>query len=160
YVEDQDHWWQAGIQRDVYLYAMGTPGLQDVFARGDLSGDLSRGTLLVRCKVGETGESHDDATVTAQLYDRDQKPVFKEPLAATGSHKNSLGRWISPHNEWVLEGEVTSPELWSAESPYLYTLVVTLKTSGGEESVSCRVGFRKIEIRDRHLLINGKRVFI
>ena len=48
------------------------------------------------------------------------------------------------------------PRLWSAETPNLYTLVVTLKTPDGEESTRCTVGFRKIEIRDRQLLVNGK----
>src|SRR5579859_2825870 len=43
FIEDQDHWWQAGLQREVYLYSTGTPHLQDVFARADLSDDLRRG---------------------------------------------------------------------------------------------------------------------
>ena len=62
--------------------------------------------------------------------------------------------------ELYLEGIVPQPRLWSAETPYLYTLVVTLKTPDGEESARCTVGFRKIEIRDRQLLVNGARVMI
>ena len=53
-----------------------------------------------------------------------------------------------------------APRLWSAETPNLYTLVVTLKTPAGEETTATRLGFRKIEIRDRQLLINGQRVLI
>ena len=66
----------------------------------------------------------------------------------------------SPRGETRFEGAVPAPRSWSAEAPNLYTLVVTLKTPGGEESTSCRIGFRKIEIRDRNLLINGQRVMI
>jgi beta-galactosidase len=45
FVEDQDHWWQAGLQREVYLYSTGIPHIQDVFARGDLADDLRQGIL-------------------------------------------------------------------------------------------------------------------
>ncbi len=151
YVEDQDHWWQAGLQREVYLYSTGVPHLQDVFARGDLSDDLRQGILRVSCKIGWAGEDPQGCTITTQLFDQRERPVFEQPLIA--------GAGLS-HNERTLEQVVRAPRLWSAESPYLYTLVVTLKTSNGEESASCRLGFRQITIRDRHLLVNGKAVMI
>jgi beta-galactosidase len=161
YVEDQDHWWQAGIQREVYLYATGVPHLQDVFARGDLSADLRQGTLHVACKVGWAGKGTAGCTITAQLFDLQGRPVFKQPLRAEGGVSRDLhGRATQPRNEIVLEQPVRTPKLWSAEAPNLYTLVVTLHTPNGEESVSLRTGFRKIEIRDRKLLVNGKKVMI
>ncbi len=161
FVEDQDHWWQAGIQREVALYATGVPHLQDVFARGDLSDDLRRGILRITCKVGWAGESAEGCRITAQLFDPEGRPVFKQSLSEEGgaSHDH-LGRVMQPQNEIVLEQSVRAPKLWSAEAPHLYGLVITLHTPNGEESVSLRVGFRKIEIRDRHLLVNGKRVII
>lgn len=171
FVEDQDHWWQAGLQREVYLYTTGTPHLQDVFARGDLTDDLKDGILRVTCKIGFAGEHHLGGAVEAQLYDAEQQPVFAEPLRVVA--KMPENPWADPglrRTELRLEAPVPAARQWSAETPYLYTLVVTLKLpspeigggvgGGGEESTRCTVGFRKIEIRDRQLLVNGKRVMI
>jgi beta-galactosidase len=171
FVEDQDHWWQAGLQREVYVYATGIPHIQDIFARGDLTDDLRHGILRVTCKVGFAGETHDDCVVEAQLFDANQRPVFKQPLTATcGEPKGPWGQPMFPRTEVWFEEPVRAPKLWSAEAPNLYTLVVTLRRpspSGGEnedggieESTACRIGFRKVQVRDRQLLINGKRVMI
>ncbi len=92
---------------------------------------------------------------------RTPSAVFETPLLATVSPP--ADPWAAHtfrRTELYLEGAVPRPQLWSAETPYLYTLVVTLKTPGGEESTRCTVGFRKIEIRDRQLLVNGERVMI
>jgi beta-galactosidase len=161
FLEDQDHWWQAGIQREVYLYATGIPNLQDVFARGDLTDDYQNGILRVTAKVGFAGESHADCTVEAQLYDERQRAVFQRLLTATCDVTRSpFGDPRSPRTEVRFEQTVRRPQRWTAETPSLYTLVVTLKTPRGEESSACRIGFRRIEIRDRQLLINGERVMI
>ncbi len=61
---------------------------------------------------------------------------------------------------YALQATVTAPRLWSAETPCLYTLVVTLETSQGTLSTSFRIGFRKVEVRDRELLVNGQPVII
>ncbi|MEP7285664.1 MAG: glycoside hydrolase family 2 TIM barrel-domain containing protein [Chloroflexota bacterium] len=161
FVEDQDHWWQAGLQRDVFLFATGRPQLQDLFVHTDLAEDFREGVLRLTCKIGWSGEFYPDSSIDAQLFESDGTPVFSSALTADG--RPILNQWGGPtrtRNEIVLEQKVNTPKLWSAESPYLYTLVVTLKTPDGSESVSCKVGFRQIEIRDRKLLINGKAVMI
>ena len=159
FIEDQDHWWQAGLQRSVYVYATNVPHLQDVFARADLAENLRDGILCVTAQVGFAGESHADSMVEFQLFDARQRAVFKSPLTARlGAAR--VGEPHRPRNEAQIEQLVRAPKLWSAETPYLYTLVVTLKTPHGNESVACRVGFRKIEVRDRQLLVNGQRVMI
>ena len=113
------------------------------------------------CKIGYAGELHADCSVEAQLYDEETRPVFARPLRA---EVTAPAIYRAEHSirrtELYLEEIVPQPRLWSAETPYLYTLVVTLKTPGGEESARCTVGFRKIEIRDRQLLVNGARVMI
>lgn len=164
FIEDQDHWWQAGLQREVYLYCTGRPHLQDVFARGDLADPLDAvptGILRVTCKIGFGGELHEGCAVEAQLYDDAAAPVFAAPLRATA---------IVPDNPWAvpdarrtelrLEGTIPEVRRWSAETPNLYTLVVTLTTASGQESTRCTVGFRRVEIRDRQLLVNGAPVLI
>lgn len=154
YIEDQDMWWHAGLQREVFLYATGTPHLQDVFARGDLDDALRDGILRITAKVGFPGGDCTGCTVEAQLFDARGKALFRKPLVGDFTHP------YQKRGEVSLEGTVAKPRLWSAETPELYTLVVTLKTPAGEESSRCTVGFRKIEIRNGMLLINGKRVLI
>ncbi len=154
FIEDQDHWWQAGLQREVYLYATNAPHIQDVFARGDLADNLRDGILRVTCTIGFAGEAHADCSVKAQLFDSKERAIFKQPLTA------ACGDPTQPRTQVAFEQPVRAPKLWSAETPELYTLVVTLKTPRGEESTACQIGFRKIEIRDRQILVNGKRVMI
>ncbi len=159
FVEDQDHWWQAGLQRDVFLYSTGSPHIQDIYAVGDVVFKPTappQGQLNVTVKVGFYAERH-SGVLEAQLYDATSKPVFTVPLSAEcGSPVNQRGHSIYPGSETHFEAEVRRPKLWSAETPNLYTLVVTLKSGATVESAACQVGFRKIEIRDRKLLINGK----
>lgn len=160
FIEDQDHWWQAGLQREVYLYTTLNPHIQDLFVTGDLSDDLRDGILRLTCKIGFTGESHDDCTVEAQLFHDVDQPVFSRKGISLGASTIEPGLPPVPRNEIRFEEKIRAPKPWSAEAPYLYRLVVTLKTPQGEESTACHVGFRKIEIRDRQLLVNGKRVMI
>ena len=159
FIEDQDHWWQAGLQREVYLYSTGTPHLQDVFARGDLDDSCQNGTLRVTAKVGFPGAHVVDATIALHFYDPAGSQVFADvPTATCGQIKTAWGWPLTPDNEVDFELPVPNPLLWSAETPQLYTLVVTLRTPEGTESSRCQVGFRRIEVRDRQVLINGKRI--
>ncbi len=161
FIEDQDHWWQAGLQREVLLYTTGSPHLQDIFVQTELSENLQQAVLQLTCKIGFPGESYADTSIEAQLFDADGNAAFSAPLIAEGAtYLNQWHTFNRTRNEIALNQTISSPKLWSAESPYLYTLVVTFKTANGCESVSCTVGFRQIEIRERQLLINGKAVMI
>src|SRR5262249_43352003 len=98
-------------------------------------------------------------SVRAQLFDPNGKAVFAEPLISNvrvGPH-GTLGRLQAQFNK-LLE----KPLLWSADLPHLYTVLVTLIDPAGQaiESTANRIGFRSVEVRDRNLLINGKRVLI
>ncbi len=161
FVEDQDHWWQSGIHRDVFLYATDTVYLADLSARGDVSDDLREGTLRVRCTLDAIGEADEHTRVEAQLYDASGAPVFAEPLSATYTQTHprfGVRRFVRP--ELHLEGRIEAPHLWSAETPYLYTLVVTVYGPAGPERHACHVGFRSIAVRNRQLLVNGKAITI
>lgn len=159
FLEDQDHWWRAGLQRDVYLYSTGNPLIQDIFAIGDLSEDYQNGILRLKINIGSPGYYPKDCMVEVQLFDAQMNPLLDQPLSRdfNGSKDEWLAQ-LSPANELQFEQAIQSPLLWSAETPYLYSLIVTLKSPTGEESTLCTVGFRKIEIRDRMLLINGRRI--
>jgi beta-galactosidase len=162
FIEDQDHWWQSGLQREVFLYATLKPNLQDVFASSELSEDFQKAKFSAEIKISFPGETHgSDYSVSAQLYNPAGKEVFTSPLQALCQPEEP--HWWNikePRTEVVLEATVRKPKLWSHEEPNLYTLVVSLKGPTGEEHTATRFGFRKIEIRDRMLLINGKRVCI
>lgn len=156
YIEDQDQWWQAGLQREVYLYTTGTPFLHDVFWRAELSRDFRSAELRIGCKVGMPGEAQADCVVYGQLYTPEGQPVFAEPRTALMDPAKRPYGCV----EVTLNATVESPLLWSAELPHLYTLVITLKTPHGEESSALHVGFRRIEIGQRQLLLNGEPIKI
>jgi beta-galactosidase len=163
FVEDQDHWWQAGLQREVFLYTTSTPHIQDAYAVGDLAPDYRDGLLKLVVKVGFYAERFDDHHIEVRLYDPIGKPVFAAPLVAHyGEPKNQRGGTLYPASEIHFDAKIRNPKLWSAETPNLYKVVVTLISDQGaatgdqEESVSITLGFRKIEIANRKLLINGK----
>lgn len=159
YLEDQDHWWMAGIYRDVYLYSTGAAYIEDLFAIATLD-DLYRGGLLrIDAKLNFTADPGPDTayTIQAQLYDDTGKAVLRRPLHGTIS-----GSYRLQNYEIALEKEIPNPNQWSAEAPHLYTLIATLCDPKGKplEHTSCRVGFRRVEIRDRQLLVNGQPVYL
>ena len=159
YLEDQDHWWMAGTYRDVYLYSTAQAYIQDVFATADLDEPLVHGHLSIASKLNFTSDPGPDSgyLVRGQLYDADAQPVLPAPLEETVS-----GSYRRDTYEACLQARVPRPRRWSAEAPHLYTVVVSLCDSRGRtiERTSCRVGFRRVEISRRQLLINGQPVLI
>jgi beta-galactosidase len=160
FIEDQDHWWQAGLQREVFLYSTGAIYIQDIFARADLINGYRDGRLQIAAKIFG-GENFARGALAAQLYDAQGKPVFDSPLeiSADAAH---IGQTEIAHA--ALEGIVRRVKPWTAETPNLYTLVVTLNaTRDGQNIVECnalRVGFRTVEIRNQQLLVNGRAVML
>ena len=159
FIEDQDQWWMGGLHREVYLYATAPVYIADVFALGNLENNYQDGQLKVTVHAGFPGQSEKGWSVEAQLFDPKGKAVFKKKLEAPVT----VGLWGARHQQQAnFEAEVKKPLLWSAELPHLHTLVVTLKNPLGAaiESTATRIGFRSVEVRERNLLINGKRVLI
>lgn len=159
YVEDQDHWWMAGIYRDVYLYSTGAHYLEDVHVNADLDEAYVHGRLRVYAKLNCSVDPGADAEfgITVQMYDPAGKAVLARPAAGKVS-----GSYRRQGYSVTLERRINRPRQWSAESPALYTVVVGLHDERNRrvEYTSCRIGFRRVEVRDRQLLINGRPVFI
>ena len=162
FVEDQDHWWQSGIHRDVFLYATDTVYLADLRAWSDLAADFRAATLHVRCTLDATGALPAQCRVEAQLFDPAGAAVFAAPLTATAEPRPGPGGGPAHFVRPVLDlvGTVDAPQLWSAETPDLYTLVVTVHGPAGPETAATTVGFRSVVVRDRQLLVNGRPVLI
>ena len=157
YLEDQDHWWMAGIYRDVYLYAKPKVHIFDFFARTEFERPSDDAKVIVSAKIDNHSQaSADGCRVEIQLYDADEQAMFVPPPIG------SLLETEVMINKVDLSQPVHAPRRWSSEDPYLYTLVLTLKDPQGRllEMVSSKIGFREIEIVGKELLINGQLVLI
>ena len=138
WLEDQDYFDLSGIFRDVYLYAAPQAGVRDFSLVTDFDSTLTDGSLSVSLSVENRGAEAAAVTVRAALYDAEGLPVAWTPteaacvLEAGASATAELAGWVA------------APRKWSAEDPYLYTLVLE-ETAGGQTVYeSCQVGFRKI----------------
>lgn len=164
WIEDQDHWWMAGVHRSVELYATGTVHLADVAARAGLTDDLHTGTLEVTATVGFADDPRPGWSVTAVLERLDGRRVADvTPAFPGGEQVPSLTvPYVFDGHHVRLSATVARVEAWSAEQPTLYRVVVSLVRPDGAvaEVVAVRVGFRRVEIRDRQLLVNGAPVLI
>jgi beta-galactosidase len=157
FVEDQDQWWMGGIYRDVTLYSTQKTWIQDVFAIGNLGSD-GTGQLDVRAKIGFDGTPVADYKFQIELFDADGNSVLRsqqEPVEVRRQY--TPNRFLSLFNE-----KLRSVHAWNHETPYLYTLVVSLFNPEGDaiEHTRCRVGFRNVTLGDRELLFNGKPILI
>lgn len=162
FIEDQDHWWQSGLQRDVVLYTTPQPFLADIFAWSDLAADFRKAVFFTRVNVGFAGEKYGpEYQVEVQLLDPRGNPVFAEPLRQPCSQEG-MPDWPGSRKrtELTFTARLNRPALWNHETPNLYTILVTLKGPGAEQHTGLRFGFKKVEVRERKLLINGKQVQI
>jgi len=157
YLEDQDHWWMAGIYRDVFLYATLQTYIQDFFARSDLDAEYRDATLMVDVKIGHSNLADlAGYTVGMQLYDASGTAVFSDTL------HQSIETHFRKTTRVVFAQPVINPAKWSAETPNLYTLILTLVNAMGDvvQVVRSRIGFRQVKVQGRELLVNGQPVLI
>ena len=156
FLEDQDMWRNAGMYRSIGVYALPQVHVADVFAKPALDPSLRSGRLTVVARLGGAVEQASGCRVEMQLFDADGAPVFDAYVGAAFSFAEHLAPQVT------LEQLVAAPRLWSHETPNLYTLVVVLRDAAGQavQYESCRVGFRRVEVRERQLLINGKPLYI
>ena len=142
YHEDQDFWRLSGVGRSCYLYAQDkTEHIQDIRITPDLINNYKDGTLAV--KIWAVGKS--DARLT--LLDAAGKEVASQTVKSWQESQPKQGGVVL---------HVNNPQKWTAETPYLYTL----KIEYGHQVTTQRVGFRKVEIKDAQLLVNGKPIYI
>ena len=150
YCEDQDMWWLSGIFRDVYLVAAPRLHLYDIGIQTELDASYADATLRVRAQLqNRTPQDVGDCRIDSRLLDAGGARVAQRSVKATAAaNGQAVVEFAIP---------VAKPEKWSAERPYLYTLLLTLKSPQGEvlEVVPIRVGFRRVEIKDGYLLVNG-----
>ncbi|WP_112180639.1 glycoside hydrolase family 2 TIM barrel-domain containing protein [Paraliobacillus zengyii] len=154
WLEDQDFWRLSGIFRDVYIYTMPTVHIDDFFVNTHLDEKYQDAELVVNVKLLDYFKARQSVDLKAMLYDETGKAVLDEHLLSNVNFQND--GVIRPTLKTILK----NPNKWSAESPYLYTLVLSLYEQGGQllEAKSSKVGFRKFELKDNLMKINGKRI--
>ncbi len=155
YMEGQDMWWLSGIFRSVRLLNKPSAHISDVNLTPDLDANYQDGNL----KVEVFAHQADDHAVRATLYDSSDsvvvsinQPMGTQPIDERGAY----------HDRCIIDLPVSSPLKWSAEQPNLYRLVVTLvdPDHGDVESEAYDVGFRKVEVLNGQLCLNGKPLVI
>ncbi len=161
YIEDQDQWWMGGLHREVFLISKGPVHISDVYARGDYDHQKQCGLLRIDVPVGFDDRTEEGWSVSTRLLNPRGKALpagARTVQVAVGP----AGPQALVRKSVCCDIPIHRPSPWSAESPTLYTLVVSLldPAGGHVESTSIRVGFRRVEVRDRMLLINGQRVLI
>ncbi|MDE5913080.1 MAG: DUF4981 domain-containing protein [Muribaculaceae bacterium] len=143
YLEDQDFWRLSGVARDSYLYSRPREAsLADIRVTPDLVNDYSDGLLDIDLTV--KGSPRIDLVLT----DPDGNEVARETTRGGGKKQITMN--------------VDKPLAWTAETPALYTLTATVAGGGGKtlEVVPVKVGFRKVEIKDKQLHVNGKPIIV
>ena len=162
YLEDQDHWRMSGIHREVFLMARPKVRIEDFAVRTRLDKNYQHAQLQIRPKIVNLHKKElKNWILDAQLFDAKGKRILSQPLQL--SVKRIVHEWHPQRDNvyfGIMEQKIENPIKWTAETPYLYTLVLTLKDQNKKiiESVSSKVGFREIENKNGMLLVNGKPV--
>ncbi|RLD08519.1 MAG: beta-galactosidase [Chlamydiae bacterium] len=157
YLEDQDFWRLSGIHRDVYIYSTPKVHLWDFSVSCDIDENYKDALLKVNAKIQNySSKEINDYTLDVTLFDKN-KPIEKNALATTKFQLNG-----NQKKEIKLKAKIKNPKKWTAETPFLYTVLLTLKNSKNEvlEIEQTEFGFRKVEIKNGKLLINGKSVLL
>ena len=143
WIEDQDFFRFSGIFREVYLYAVPECHVRDMFVHPGVLEDLKTGELTVDLTL----EGNTKGSVSAMLTDREGNTAAVWERMPAGENTFFAGRVPEVH-------------LWSGEDAYLYTLTVILYDENGGivEIVPQKLGFRRFEMKDRLMCLNGKRI--
>ena len=149
FLECQDFWRISGIERDVYLMARPPMYIRDFEVRTELNDDFSKGSINLSIDIENRSELlFKESQVIVRVF-RNGKQIKKTYLNA---------KKFSPKDSRTIElvREIPYPDLWSAETPNLYELVLELKSGiHPMEVLSTKFGFREVEIKNSQLLVNG-----
>lgn len=139
YLEDQDFFRYSGVGRDCYLYARNRNRIEDIRITPDLDSEYKNGTLDINISLKGNN------SVVLELIDAQNNIVAVKEVKGSGKINTEIA--------------VENPFKWTAETPYLYTLRAIVKRgSETTEVIPLKVGFRKIELKDSQILVNGQPV--
>lgn len=152
YLEDQDMWWLCGIYREVYLFAEPKLCLRDFYFKTDFDDSYTDSNVTLNMYINNYNNIRGKMIASAKLIDSNNEEIL------LGTKETEL----SGGNEAVTFKEtVKAPEKWSAETPNLYTLVMTIELDGKIICVKTyKVGFKKVEIKGEKIYYNGMPLMI
>ena len=146
--EDQDFWRLCGIARETYLYARPQAHIEDLFITPDLTNNYKDGKLSIKI----TAPAAKGKKVAVKLPDAKGKDVTPKQVGTVTVGKDGKGEVVI---------SLTNPDKWTAETPNLYNLYVSLYDGNKLlEVIPQRVGFRKVEIKNAQLLVNGQPILV
>ncbi|MFX1453667.1 MAG: glycoside hydrolase family 2 TIM barrel-domain containing protein, partial [Promethearchaeota archaeon] len=157
YLEDQDMWKLSGIYRDVFVYSTPKVHIRDFFVYSDFDETYKDALLKFKIKIHNYAKDDKEnlklkiSLINQDQRDRDQELLMKSDIS------------IKLNEEYIIDlhKSVSNPLKWSAESPYLYDIILELKDFNDKriEIAHCKFGFKKVEIKeDGGIYINGKSV--
>ncbi|MBK1876136.1 glycoside hydrolase family 2 TIM barrel-domain containing protein [Pelagicoccus mobilis] len=152
YLEDQDFWRLSGIERDVWLYATNKATLKDLTIIANLDDRYVNGEFSTTVELSNSDSKDQTLQFAATLYDGENEVfTFEESVQVTAGNTKTIN----------LEKTIPNVRKWTAETPELYSLKVLVQPDKGDpESTRFDVGFRRIEIKNAQLLVNGKAVYL
>ncbi|MCG9697928.1 glycoside hydrolase family 2 TIM barrel-domain containing protein [Shewanella sp. Isolate11] len=159
YLEDQDFWRVSGIERDVYIYQQTPLHVADYFAKTSLTDDYKQGVLNLSVTLSNhSNQARQHHTLMAKLLDSNGQVVYQRqwPFSIEANSRKELQQKLTLHG--------IKP--WTAETPNLYQLVLSIidssKTVSAQQSspqfVGSKIGFRRVELKDGQVLVNGQPV--
>jgi beta-galactosidase len=154
FLEDQDMFRLSGIYRDVYLWSTANQHIRDFEVQTDLDANYRDATLKIKTSITNYSGKLNPGSVSLDLLDSAGKAV-RPP-------QSSKFQGGAGEIEVLVSTPVINPKKWTAETPNLYKILLTLNDAGGKpiELIPFNIGFRKVEIRDARLFVNGQKVLL
>lgn len=151
YYEDQDFFRLNGIERSVAIYARPKTHIQNVKVLAQTA-DLKSGKVDCEFTICNNSSSPSTATIGGTIYDKTNKASQKKTTIKIDANSSKTE---------TISLDLSKVRLWSGEDPYLYKLVAEISSPGNKpQFMQFDIGFRKVEIKDGQLLVNGKRITI
>ncbi|GGA46675.1 glycoside hydrolase family 2 TIM barrel-domain containing protein [Paenibacillus physcomitrellae] len=187
WLEDQDFWRFSGIFREVYLYTVPELHVQDLGVRTELDDTYTEGTLHAELRLKAAVSAMGGTSLNATSLSGNHVPAINNSIPATNNRvptsnnkvqayggqvsarlqlKDAEGNIILTETAAFADGQLAvslaagQVQLWSAERPYLYKLCISVLNEAGEtvEAIVQKIGFRRFEMKDKLMTLNGKRI--
>lgn len=154
WLEDQDFWRMGGIVREVWVSAVPEVHIQDIEVKTDIADDYRTGMVEILLALDSENKDCEDISVEWQIFNPAGEKVAED--------RTTEAKVSGNNKEYSITGELSDISLWSAEVPNLYKVLLCIIDGSGNavEWVVQQIGFRKVEIRDAVLYMNGKRLVL
>lgn len=155
YLEGQDMWRMSGIHRDVYIYATPKTYVRDHYITANFGTAVTKADMNVQLEMANPSKLAVKKTVNVKLLAPDGSEVAKQSAAFSFAEGDSIQTLD------VKFPELTNLQNWSSENPNLYTVEVSQTDESGKEEMAfaTKYGFRKVELKNSQVYVNGRRVF-